>query len=742
MKNSLEDKYKNKLDYRLLRWINDQNWTDLRSIQKDAIDPILSENTDVIISAATASGKTEAAFLPALSRTCIIENGFSIIYISPLKALINDQYRRLKDITRHTYTNITPWHGDTPQRTKQETLRNPRGVLQITPESLESLIINKPSWLHYALPHLKYIIIDEYHAFVGTERGQHLKSLIHRIETLRDKDNKPIPIIAISATLGNIENTAKNLRPNKKYPCTVITDKNTIPSLDIFLKGYREKKQLPYESQHDKISRMTANKTIAKDIFDTLQGQSNLIFTNSRARTEEFTILLSNLCNKYSIPNEFFPHHGSLSKELRSRLEKQLQQQKIPTTAICTMTLELGIDIGNIDTVAQITPPSSVSSLRQRIGRSGRRNNKSKLNLYITENDFANKYNPITNLRLSLLQSIAIVKLLTNSKWYEPQDTSPYHLSTLLHQTISSIKQLGNITIDKLHNLLCNTGPFNKITEDIYTTLLNDMEEKEIITINDQKNISLGKIGRELTSRINFYAAFNAPKEFRLLNGDTQLGTLPAQSNLTPGQTITFAGQHWKIIYIDHYEYKIRVEPHFESNAPTFLSAPFWIHDRIRKEMKNIYINNDPRIKINGTTQNFIDDTAQALFDEGREHFIEQNLENKSFINENNTTYLIPWAGDKIINTLSTLLETMGHETSYYAGIIEITDTSIYQIKQDLTTSLLSNPPSNDELANFVLNKHIDKYDYLLPIELLNIGYGAKHFDINNTMNWIDNELK
>lgn len=169
------------LDPKIQKWAYKQGWSNLRQIQNDAIKPILSGKTDIVISAATAAGKTEAAFLPACTAISNLTDSIGILYISPLKALINDQYRRLEGLCYMLDMPVTAWHGDISQSQKKRCKKNPQGIILITPESLESLLIRDAGWVRSAFESLKYIIIDEYHAFIGSERGCHLQSLMHSV---------------------------------------------------------------------------------------------------------------------------------------------------------------------------------------------------------------------------------------------------------------------------------------------------------------------------------------------------------------------------------------------------------------------------------------------------------------------------------------------------------------------------------------------------------------------------------
>ena len=414
------------------KWVYKQGWTDLRQIQKEAIGPILAGKSDIVISAPTAGGKTEAAFLPACSATAGETDGFGILYISPLKALINDQYRRLESLCDMLDMKVTPWHGDSSQSKKKDARRLPEGILLITPESLESLLIREAGWVQAAFESLKYVIIDEYHAFIGFERGNHLQSLLTRLENLLGRQHDPVPRLALSATLGDMDGVQRFLRPDNAFPCKLIIDSESRSSLKMQVRGYIDHATSETE---DGVERR-----VARDLYELLRGDSHLVFANSRERTEKFAALLSDLCCEKAAPNEFFPHHGSLSKELRSELELRLQKEALPTTAVCTMTLELGIDIGKVNSIAQVTAPHSVTSLRQRLGRSGRRGDPAKLRMFITEDELTANSSVSDRLRIELLQSVAMVRLLLK-KWYEPADSSLFHFSTLLHQILAIIAQ-------------------------------------------------------------------------------------------------------------------------------------------------------------------------------------------------------------------------------------------------------------------------------------------------------------
>lgn len=731
-----------RLDSRIQKWVYKQGWQDLRDIQKKSISPILAGNTDVVISASTAAGKTEAAFLPACSLVADRKEGFGILYISPLKALINDQYRRLTSLCDDLDMAVTAWHGDSSQTRKKYAKQNPEGILLITPESLESLLMREPGWVKSAFETIQGIIIDEYHAFVGFERGCHLQSLMHRLEHLVDRHTQPIPRIALSATLGNMDSVQNYLRPSKSIPCQLIEGKPGRNTLKMQVRGYLEEPPPEYhEADEFNIGPWRADEKIAHDLFETLRGESHLVFANSRRRTENFAVLLSELCEKHYVPNEFFPHHGSLSKDLRSELETRLHKENLPTTAVCTMTLELGIDIGKVKSIAQVTAPHSVASLRQRLGRSGRREEPAILRMYISENELNVNSSLGDKLRLELLQSIAMLRLLLRDKWYEPPDTHLYHFSTLLHQILAVVAQWGGVRPDQLWGLLCKAGPFGRTTVEHFKSLLTHMGDKDLIIQLGSGELVLGKTGERLVNHYSFYSVFKTPEEYRIVVEGKTLGTVPIDSMILPEQHIVFGGRRWKVKDVDCDKKTIFVVPAKGGRPPKFGGDGMGINDRIRQEMYEIYRTGDHRISIADTKLEYIDEIGQNLFREGLKYFRDINLEFDRIVQLGSDVFIVPWMGDKLVNTLVAMLKFSGYEASAFAGVIEINKATKSEISECLESIISSPISSNTELAKAVKNKQMEKFDHLLPEQLLNTAYGAKAFDTEKTVSWLSRFL-
>lgn len=726
-----------RLDPRVRKWVYKQGWPDLRPLQKSAIPAILARDRDVLISAGTAAGKTEAFFLPACSAVADITSGFGIVYISPLKALINDQYRRLESLGEALDMPVTPWHGDILQSKKKKARTSPSGILLITPESLESLLINSSGWLKQVFSPVAYIVIDEFHAFIGTERGMQLLSLLNRIDHVLSRHANPIPRVALSATLGELDKVPELLRPDKLLPCETVTDDSSKATLQVQVKGYMES-----VSEEGEEPQNSAEKHVCADIFRLCRGDSHLVFANSRRRTESIAATLSDMCEKHIVPNEFFPHHGSLARELRETLEARLQKGNLPTTAVCTMTLELGIDIGKVQSVIQVTPPHSVSSLRQRMGRSGRRDSPSVLRMLITEDELTATSSIVDQLRLQMVQSMAMIRLMISQRWFEPADTCQMHYSTLLHQILAITAQWGGVRADQLWSQLCQIGPFRNVELTDFKSLLKHMGACGLLTQLASGEMVVGAEGEKLTNHYTFYAVFNTPEEFRIVTGSRTLGTVPIDSPLLPEQHIIFGGRRWKVTEIEVEKKVIYVEATKGGQPPKFSGGGMSVHDVVRQEMLAIYRENDYRITVGSQRVDYADAAARNLFAEGSDNFQRFNLQNTHFIGSGQHCYVLPWMGDKVVNTMTALLLRSGFKANSYAGVIEVGDSIVASVQQALKEMLLSGLPSEFELAADVPDKYLDKYDEYLPESLLAKGYGAKAFDVEGTRTWLQENLQ
>ena len=680
-------------------WVWRQGWSSLRDIQENTIPVVLQRDCDVIISAATAGGKTEAAFLPILSH--LLSNpsqGFDVLYVSPLKALINDQYRRLLDMTSGTSVVVTPWHGDIDASRKARALKNPSGILIITPESLESFLINRNASVKKAFGGLKYIVIDELHAFIGNERGKQLQSLLSRIELITG--NTP-PRVAMSATFSNYDKVKSFLRPDGSFQCMIPSQGDSSHETRILIKEYLQR------------SDKDVDKEIADEIFTKLRGSNNLVFTNSRVAAEGFAVRLGDRCEAECVPNEFRVHHGSLSKIEREAVEQELQRGQTPVTALCTSTLELGVDIGKVKSIAQVGVANSVSGLRQRLGRSGRRDEPSILRVFSIENEDASGW--LYDLRANLVQNIAVIELLREKEYEAPVIDKP-HLSTLIQQILSLVASFSGFYPKEGWEILCNRGAFRNISSKIFLDLLKCMGKRGLLSQLNTGEIIVGKEGERLLRRLDFYTAFVAPVDYDVINtdGGNRVGMI--QSLPEVKQQIILAGKRWVILRVDEKSRSIYVARIKSGGGISFSSDVPEIDEIITRKMRDIYMSEElyPYLDIaSGSHQELV---------KAREYFIENKLNMKFYAGNS----LFTWAGAKVNRTIALMCKLRLKKNLDYNHLM------VYGITpQDIAVILSQKQPSGDDLAALVprYEKEKQQYDHFLSDELLNHEYASTYLN-------------
>jgi ATP-dependent Lhr-like helicase len=709
------------LDERIRRWVWNQGWTTLRDAQEQAIPHILSGGTDVIIAAATATGKTEAALLPICSRLLSEEtkNG-CVLYISPLKALINDQFSRTEQLCERLEIPVHPWHGDISGSKKNKFLKKPSGILLITPESVEALLVNHGTAIPNLFSNLLYIVVDELHSFIGSERGQQLQSLLHRIEFAI---KRKVPRIGLSATIGDMQLAAQFLRPGGDSKMEMIISSADAQELRLLLRGYVLKPPVlnPMGKGEEEIQPDGTLLDIGDNLFKTLRGSSNLIFANSRNRVEFFADLLRRMCEDQHLPNEFWPHHGSLSKELREEAEAAIKDKTRPVSIVCTSTLEMGIDIGSVTSIGQIGVPPSVASMRQRLGRSGRREgDPAIMRIYIQEEELTERSSPSDCLRAGLVQTIAMVRLLL-LKWYEPPPTGGLHLSTMVQQLLSLIAQYGGMTAAQAFHVMCQNGPFHLISQQMFADFLRCLGRQQLIMQASDGLLLHGQLGERIANHYSFYTVFLTSEEYRLVSGDRTLGTLPIDRPVAVDSLLIFGGRRWLVLEVDSTKKIITLKPATGGKVPLFGGQAGWIHDRIRQEMFAIYAGKEIPV--------FLDAKAKELLAEARENFNRYDLVNKTILPQGSATYLFCWMGDRAMDTLAAMLRSKGLKVANEGIAVVVANASPDELQNCLRAMLKEGVPGAYTLARSVANKACEKYDIFLTDELLSEDYAASKLD-------------
>jgi len=562
---------------------------------------------------------------------------------------------------------------------------------------------------------LRYVVIDELHAFIGTERGAQLQSLLSRLELAT---RRRIPRIALSATLGDMSAAAEFLRPGGGDKVVDIVAEDDDNELLLQLRGYQATEPAPSRGEEGDGD---TERAIARDLYRTLRGTDNLVFANSRESVETYTDRLTRLSEDARMPNQFFAHHGSLGKELREHVEARLKDRSMPITAVCTSTLELGIDIGDVDSIAQVGAPPSVASLRQRVGRSGRRGTPAKLRLYVSESEVVAKTAPPDALRAQLVQSIAMVELLLR-RWYEPPDEGDLHLSTLVQQVLSIIAQLGGAKAADLFSATCSHGPFKVVTDVQFAQLLRHLGAEEILMQSPDGTLLLGTLGERIVNHFSFYAAFATSEEWRLVSEGHQLGTIPINYPLIPGQLLIFAGRRWRIAAVDAEHKVVDLVPAPGGKAPQFHGTMAPVHDQVRKEMLALFRS--------VSIPTYLDEPAVGLLTEARQNFIRFGLDKQRLLAAGTLTYLFLWTGDRVADTVVALLGVAGLDAVKDGLSVSVPKITPVELTAHFTALLAGPPPDPIALAGQVHNKITEKFEPFLPEALLDIGYAARSLDV------------
>lgn len=736
----------------------DLRWDKLRPLQTDSILSFSRSSSPIILSAATASGKTEAAFLPVLSSIARDPKpSIQAIYVGPLKALINDQFKRLERLCEHAEIPVHKWHGDVSHSQKEKLRKKPRGVLLITPESLESNFINHGHRLKNMYQHLEHVVIDELHTFVSDTRGLHLRSLLSRLEMRIGKRPR---LIGLSATLGAYEDAMAFLSPNNPAGTIVIKDASSTRDAKIGLKAYlrhddptpevdqqeKEDEGVPDESEGmtadeygqaiealDKDS-VSANPTnplasleppaerkarplsaillIARDIADRYALRTNLIFCNTKSYTERLADRLNMVARarKWGY-NPFLVHHGALSSEARQEAERKLKEKQ-NISIICTSTLEMGIDVGEVHAVAQIGPPNSVCSLVQRLGRSGRKEGQhARLRMYCIDQPPGRGADLGELIFPNLLRSIALLELHKEG-WLEPPEPSRYNASTFIHQTLSLLKETGGRPPAIIQRILCAAGPFRSIDKEIFKDILRSLHRNDVIEQTPEGLIILAPKGEAIASSRSFYASFMSSELYSVRHKGREIASIPLETLPKEGQQLILDGKRWKVTGIDSQTRTIEVSRSRKGEAPKFAGSLGAIHPRIRKAMKQALESEQ--------SYGYLSSEGRMLLGHARAMYRKSGLDVCSLIEGEKKHVWFPWTGTKAVETLrlAALHLGLGCELGYDGLSLQFAperpDVEKYLRK------LASGKVDPVELAGRMDDDEFERFDNLLPSELLN----------------------
>ena len=637
-----------------------------------------SEN-NLILAAPTASGKTEAAFLPAISKAEDIKNKLKILYISPLIALINDQFERITDMCKDLDIKVTSWHSEASVSKKDKLVENPSGILLITPESLEAMVVSDKKRAEVLLKDIEYIIVDEIHGFLDTNRGLQLKSLLVRIQSYMEKNPR---MLGLSATIG---------------------EKNYDLAKDFFLNS-RQTNILLDRSRNDLIMSLDyiesedINKEIAQKVLEYSLGKSTLVFPNSRAKVEKLSYLLKKEVEEKGYDIRVFSHHSSISKIKRAEIETFAKTSRRDFIIVATSTLELGIDIGAVDQVIQVGSAASVLSLSQRLGRSGRRTRKSVIYQIATD-------------KWDLVQASSSLRLFKEGK-LDKIDSKTKTYDIFAHQVLSTLLEKNGLLIDDYYKLNKELKSFSDITDNEFKILTDFLLQNDFVEEIDGEYI-VGSNAEKLMTMGSFYNQFVIKKSYKVQTDKQTIGEIELGENLRVADRIYLSGQVWKIEAINHKLRKIRVSLSNKANAKSFASSGgFEISGEVRDEMEKILLN-PSSLKLTGNIKEVIDELNGEITNEAY-HFIETD----------GRKALRTFKSTKINKTLALMLNIKTKSLDYY---VEDKSTTVFGpnlIKA--FNSLKDNPLSTDEIAGFFKENpreidgfiSLNKFMILVPTEL------------------------
>ncbi len=704
------------MSYQLLsepirKYIRKKRWENLRPIQAAAISRIIETDDNYVLASRTASGKTEAAFLPILSKANFNKPGVQVLYISPLIALINDQFFRIEELCKSLEISVTKWHGEAKKSLKNHLLEKPNGVLLITPESVEAMFVNAPYNAKVLLSNLHYIVIDEIHSFLGVDRGLQLMSLLSRIQQM---NKEKIITIGLSATIGDENYLAVKQLIGDVDRTKILVDKKrkeTLANFKYFKSG-------PAELSVD----------LLKELYKETCTNKALIFPNSRGRVEEIAVKLLKISAKVNGHKNYFSHHSSVDKEIRESIEHFAKENESFNFCItCTSTLELGIDIGTVDKVVQVDSTHSVSSLVQRVGRSGRREGeKSLLSLYATD-------------EWSLLQSLACWNLY-QTDFIEPIEMVQKPYDILFHQVLSIVKQLSGCTRKELCQRIKSNPTFLQIANEELNDLMDQFIKSDFLE-SIQGELIIGVTGEFIVNSREFYSVFSTEPNFKVIHSGKVIGNIPYSPQIQVDENILLAAAIWKIKDVDINGSKIIVIPTKDGRKPKFFGGAGSIHRRVREEMLRILVSTERYDYLNGESQNAIDELRIDF----KGYKIQDFHYDRPLIEKEDKIEVFTFTGSGINRTIGFLFKFFNHE-------IHIDDNkSSFEIKEtseSLRVILYDVLNLDDKkLDNFIIDElkasealiSFSKWGKYLPVEYQAKLIKEKFFDFKGAFDLIKN---
>lgn len=746
-------------------YIYANDWRELRAIQMAAGDALFHTDDHVLLQSSTASGKTEAAFFPIL--TDLWENppgSVGCLYIAPLKALINDQFERLTGLCAEGEIPVWHWHGDVSQSHKRKLAGHPSGVLQITPESLEALLLRRHGDIPRLFGELRYVVIDEIHSLMRGDRGGQTMCLIQRLSRLAGVEPRRV---GLSATIGDPEACGRFLAAGTRRKTVIPGAASSKQQWRLSMAHFynrdpqaaeedRDEKQCPAEVEVPEMFAQEGHSLIPPTfdpalgyIYAYTRGRKCLVFCNSREECEDVTSTLHRYCEAEGAPDRFLIHHGNLSSAYRLTAEDAMKAEDLQMTTCTTATLELGIDIGRLERAFQIDAPFTVSAFLQRMGRTGRRGAPAEMWFVMREEHAEARALTTETVPWNLLQGIALVQLYLEERWVEPPREGRLPYSLLYHQTMAILAGEGEMTPAELAGRVLTLAPFAHVSADDFRLLLHHLLEEEQLELTETGGLIVGLAGERITGSWKFYATFKENEEYSVRCESHEIGTIVRPPAI--GGKIAIGGRVWVVEEVDRKRHLVYCHM-VRGRVPAYFGdVPGDIHTHILERMHRVLAENED--------YSYLLPNARARLSQVRQEAREAGIDRLPLIplgapeepagegarreaGDNAQMYaLFPWLGSYAFLALERFIKI---RIAPLLGLKGIDSTRPYIIQFTMSSTpeaffrvLFDEATKPIEPLSLVYPKEVpvfDKYDDILPAELVRKGFAEGVLDIDGML--------
>ena len=658
------------------------------------------------------------------------------IYIGPLKALINDQFMRLNELCEEAHIPVWHWHGDVAQSHKSRMLKNPSGILQITPESLEAMLLRKHALIPKLFGDLRFIVIDEIHSLMRGDRGGQTICLIERLCRMAGADPRRI---GLSATIGDPTAAGEFLSYGTGRGTVIPKIENKGVKWRLSMEHFyiSQQNQPDEKNTTEGLPVLDAKTDTAPEhadagmgyIFEHTRGKKCLVFVNSREECEAVTTTLRSYCEANHERDRFLIHHGNLSAAYRETAEQAMKDEDTFMTTCTTATLELGIDIGRLERAFQIDAPFTVSSFLQRMGRTGRRDLPPEMWFVIREELPEPRSMLPETIPWKLIQGIALIQVYLEERWVEPPKLDRLPFSLLYHQTMSTLASSGELSPAALASKVLSLKYFHRISQDDYKVLLRHLLENDHIQRTDEGGLIVGLAGERIVNSFKFYAVFQENEEYTVRWGSQELGTI-----VTPppkGEKIAIAGHVWIVEEVDHKRRLVYCEqikgkvPAYFGDCPGDINTKIILRmrDVLREDKKYPYLMKNAGARL-----------AQARLTARNSGVIDQPL----ICLGGNMWCLFPWLGTYAFFAMERFLKLKCGDR---LGLRGMDSSRPYYIQftmkvspQEFFAILIEEAEKEFDPLDLVYQGEVpvfEKYDEFLPPELVRKGFAYGILNIN-----------